>query len=298
MSGSVVSIHITRKAGSPMESVLSVSAVAGRGLEGDRYFTGDGTFSDKEAASEDAPSREATLVESESVDALNLQLGTEFSPGEMRRNIVTRGVALNHLVGRVFLAGGVRLRGIRLCEPCDHLESLTRKGLKSVMLHRCGLRAQIVESGILQQGDAIVIPESAEDTNKCVIRRYYEELWNAWNFDAATKLLAPEIVFRGSLGTETQGREAFCECMRRVRSAFPDFHNSIVDLIAEGNEVVARLNYTGTHNGELFGIAPTGRQILYQGAAFFRISDGLVTRGWVLGDLLSLLKSLGAHTLP
>jgi steroid delta-isomerase-like uncharacterized protein len=298
MSGSVVSIHITPKAGSPMESVLSVNAVAGRGLEGDRYFTGDGTFSDKEAAAADAPSREATLVESESVDALNLQLGTNFSAGEMRRNVVTRGVALNHLVGREFQAGGVRLRGIRLCEPCDHLESLTRKGLKSVMLHRCGLRAQIIASGILQPGDAIVIPESTEETNKRVIHRYYEELWNTWNFDAASKILAPEIVFRGSLGAETRGRDAFCEYMCQVRRAFPDFHNSIVELIAEGDEVVARLNYTGTHKGELFGIAPTGRQVSYQGAAFFRMSDGFVTQGWVLGDLLSLLKSLGAHTLP
>ena len=298
MSGSVVSIHITRTAGSPMESIQSVNAVAGRGLEGDRYFTGDGTFSDKDAASADAPSHEATLVESESVDALNLQLGTNFSAGEMRRNIVTRGVALNHLVGREFQVGGVRLRGIRLCEPCDHLEKLTRKALKSVMLHRCGLRAQIVGSGVLHPGDAIVIPESAEETNKKVIRRYYEELWNVWNFDKATEFLSAEIVFRGSLGTETQGREAFCEYMREVRRAFQDFHNSIVDLIAEGGEVVARLNYTGTHSGELFGIAPTGRQITYQGAAFFQISDGLVTQGWVLGDLLSLLKSLGARTLP
>jgi steroid delta-isomerase-like uncharacterized protein len=281
-----------------MESIQSVNAVAGRGLEGDRYFTGDGTFSDKDAASADAPSHEATLVESESVDALNLQLGTNFSAGEMRRNIVTRGIALNHLVGREFQVGGVRLRGIRLCEPCDHLEKLTRKALKSVMLHRCGLRAQIVGSGVLHPGDAIVIPESAEETNKKVIRRYYEELWNAWNFDKAAELLSAEIVFRGSLGTETQGREAFCEYMREVRRAFQDFHNSIVDLIAEGDEVVARLKYTGTHSGELFGIAPTGRQIAYQGAAFFQISDGLVTKGWVLGDLLSLLKSLGAHALP
>ena len=298
MSGSVVSIHITRTAGSPMESIQSVNAVAGRGLEGDRYFTGEGTFSDKDAASPDAPSREATLVESESVDALNLQLGTNFSAGEMRRNIVTRGVALNHLVGREFQVGGVRLRDIRLCEPCDHLEKLTRKALKSVMLHRCGLRAQIVGSGVLYPGDAIVIPESAEETNKKVIRRYYEELWNVWNFDKATEFLSTEIVFRGSLGTETQGREAFCEYMRKIRRAFPDFHNSIVDLIAEGDEVVARLSYTGTHRGEIFGIAPTGRQITYQGAAFFQISDALVTHGWVLGDLLSLLKSLGARTLP
>src|SRR3984885_13118841 len=121
MSGRNGSIHITRKAGSPMESIQSVNAVEGRGLEGDRYFTGDGNFSDKDAASPDAPSREATLAESESVDALNLQLRTNFSAGEMRRNIVTRGVALNHLVGHEFQAGGVRLRGIRLCEPCDYL---------------------------------------------------------------------------------------------------------------------------------------------------------------------------------
>ena len=91
---------------------------------------------------------------------------------------------------------------------------------------------------------------------------------------------------------------AFCEYMSRVRSAFPDFHNKIEQLVAEGDRVAARLQYTGTHRGEIFGVQPSGVSISYAGAAFFRIAGNRVAEGWVLGDLVSLTQQLGAQTLP
>lgn len=134
-------------------------------------------------------------------------------------------------------------------------------------------------------------------TNKILVKRYYEEMWNTWNFALADELLSAEISFRGSLGAEARGRTAFCEYMRRVRNAFPDFHNKIEQLVAEGDRVAARLQYTGTHRGEIFRVQPSGVSISYAGAAFFRIAGNRVAEGWVLGDLVSLLRQLGAQTL-
>lgn len=148
--GTVVSLHIAPAAEAPMQSVEQVDAIQGRGLHGDRYCAQEGTFS-----APAAPDKEITLIESEAVDALNVGLGSSFDPGEMRRNIVTRNVALNHLVGKEFRVGAVKLRGIRLCEPCLHLEKLTREGVIAEMVHRCGLRAQILEGGTLHRGDAV-----------------------------------------------------------------------------------------------------------------------------------------------
>jgi predicted ester cyclase len=80
--------------------------------------------------------------------------------------------------------------------------------------------------------------------------------------------------------------------MRSVRQPFPDFHNHIEDLIAEGDQVVARLTYTGTHQGVLFGMDPTGRQVSYAGVAISRIAEGRIVRGWVLGDVNGLVRQL------
>ena len=99
------------------------------------------------------------------------------------------------------------------------------------------------------------------EKNKAIIRRYYEDLWNPWNLEAANALISPEMEFRGSLGITVRGIEGFQGYMSTVRSAFPDFHNRVEDLVAEGDKVVARLTYTGTHQGEMFGLAPTGRTI-------------------------------------
>lgn len=131
-------------------------------------------------------------------------------------------------------------------------------------------------------------------TNKELIRRYYEELWNNWNLDVADEIVAEDIAFRGSLSVTVQGRDGFKQYVATVRAAFPDFHNTVEDLIAEGDKVVARLTYRGTHKGTLFGIAPTGKQVTYAGIAIFRIADGKIVDGYVMGDTLGLMQQLGA----
>jgi MOSC domain-containing protein YiiM len=153
--GEVVSIHIAANAGTPMASPHSAEAVAGRGLDGDRYFAGNGYWS-----THPGRGREVTLIEMEAITALREEKQLVIAPEAARRNIVTRGVPLNHLVGREFQVGGVRLFGVRLCEPCDYLEGLTTKGVLTGLLHRGGLRAEIVSGGTIRVGDVIVEVES------------------------------------------------------------------------------------------------------------------------------------------
>ena len=150
VQGSVISIHIASAAKAPTTSVSEIRVVPGKGLEGDRYFNLTGTFCD-----EPGPAYEATLIEIEALDALKRDYQVEFEPGEARRNIVTRGVALNHLVGREFKIGSVTFRGIRLCEPCSHLEKLTRPRIISGLIHRGGLRAQVLGEGSIRVGDLV-----------------------------------------------------------------------------------------------------------------------------------------------
>ena len=150
MKGAVVSLHICARAEKAMTSVPAVRAVPGEGLEGDRYHNGSGTYS-KPGASD----REVTLIEEEAVGALRRDYEIEFEAGDSRRNIVTRGVALNHFVGRDFRVGEVALRGIRLCEPCGHLEQVTGRRLRAGLAHRGGLRAQILTAGTIRTGDPI-----------------------------------------------------------------------------------------------------------------------------------------------
>ena len=149
--GAVVSIHVTPAAGRPMESLGEVRAVAGRGLEGDRYFLGTGYYSGKPSDG----GREVTLIEAETLDALPREGSIKISAAESRRNIVTAGVPLNHLVGREFRVGEVRLRGTRLCEPCRYLDGLTQAGVMAALVHRAGLRAQILGGGMIRVGDTI-----------------------------------------------------------------------------------------------------------------------------------------------
>ncbi len=148
--GTVVSLHITPTAEGAMISVPAIRAVAGRGLEGDRYFAQVGTYSKKPN-----PDREVTLIESEAIDALQRDYNIEVEPGISRRNIVTQGVALNHLIGREFQVGEVVLRGLGLCEPCGHLEELAGRPIRKGLVHRGGLRAQILTGGIIRAGDPI-----------------------------------------------------------------------------------------------------------------------------------------------
>ena len=102
----------------------------------------------------------------------------------------------------------------------------------------------------------------------------------------------------GSLGITVRGIKGFQRYVSTVRSAFPDFHNQLEDLVAEGDKVVARLTYTGTHRGEIFGLAPTGRAITYPGIAVFRISGDKIARGWVMGDRWRLLQQLSGPVSP
>lgn len=148
--GEVASIHITPEAEGRMKSVQEVRAVPGKGLEGDRYFKQTGSFSNKAGVD-----REVTLIEGEAIEALKRDYGVEMNPGDARRNIVTRGVALNHLVNREFRVGKVTLRGIRLCEPCGHLQELSHEKVVPGLIHRGGLRAQILTGGVIRVGDAI-----------------------------------------------------------------------------------------------------------------------------------------------
>ena len=145
--GQLVGIFIAGRKGIDLQNVNQVEAVAGRGLTGDRYFAKEGTFSAK-----DGPDREVTLIESESLEGLAREHEITLQPAHARRNLLTRGVPLNHLVGKTFAVGPVVLRGIRLCEPCGHLEKLTCKGVEKGLIHRGGLRAQVMQGGVLAVG--------------------------------------------------------------------------------------------------------------------------------------------------
>ena len=148
-NGKVESIYIAAAAQGPMQAVAEVVAIPGEGLAGDRYALKLGTFYKPE------PDYELTLIEVEAIEAIQREYGVELDAGAARRNLVTRGVALNHLVDKEFTIGDVRIRGIRLCEPCDHLERLTGKPLIKALRHRGGLRAQILTPGTIHAGDEV-----------------------------------------------------------------------------------------------------------------------------------------------
>ena len=143
-AGSVAAILTAPDAESPLSPVDRAEAVAGRGLAGDRYHEGRGTFT--------SPGRgyELTLVEAEVLDELDLAWPLA------RRNVVTRGIALNALVGRRFSIGDVECVGRRLAEPCAHLERLSRPGILRPLVHRAGLRADILRGGTIAVGDQVV----------------------------------------------------------------------------------------------------------------------------------------------
>jgi MOSC domain-containing protein YiiM len=148
-TGTIDSIHIASAAKEPTHVVSEALAIPGVGLEGDRYALKQGTFYKPE------PDFELTLIEAEAIEAIRTEYKIELAPGELRRNLVTRGVPLNHLVGREFHIGDVLIRGIRLCEPCKHLETLTQRPVTMSLRHRGGLRAQILKQGTIRVGDIV-----------------------------------------------------------------------------------------------------------------------------------------------
>ena len=145
--GLVESIHLCTKRGAVPVEVDRVNAIAGRGLEGDRYF---GRIKRGQPRPQDA----ATLIEAETIESLE-DAGILLEPGETRRNITTRGVDLNALVGQTFRIGQAVFKGYELCDPCFHLEKRTGKKIKEALENQGGLRAWIVESGSIARGDAI-----------------------------------------------------------------------------------------------------------------------------------------------
>jgi MOSC domain-containing protein YiiM len=149
--GKVQSIHTASAAKAAMQAVDHVLAIPGVGLEGDRYALRQGTFFKPE------PDFELTLIEAEALEALKRDYKIELAPGDARRNLVTSGVALNHLVGREFQIGDVKIRGIRLCEPCSHLQAVVGLPVIKGLRHRGGLRAQILSQGIIHVNDRLIV---------------------------------------------------------------------------------------------------------------------------------------------
>jgi len=151
--GRVEAVVIAPEAEAEMVRVDRAMARAGRGLEGDRYFAERGTFSNAYARGHDL-----TLIEAEALDALDLPAG-RLTPEEARRNIVTRGIDLNALVGERFRIGDVDCFGQRRCQPCAHLERLTARagkpGTLRALIHRGGLRADVLTDGEIRIGDEV-----------------------------------------------------------------------------------------------------------------------------------------------
>lgn len=155
--GTVAAVYVAPSAAAEPAAVTEAQLVAGRGIEGDRYFSGDGTFSPETMDAD----HQLTLIEAERIDAFNAAQGTALAHGAFRRNVVTRGIDLNALVGVEFRIGTARVRGVRLCEPCDHLAGRIGRGILPAMVHRAGLRAAILEGGLVRPGDPIEAPEVA-----------------------------------------------------------------------------------------------------------------------------------------
>lgn len=147
--GELAAIYVTDDAGAPMVERTEATLVPGVGIEGDRYALGRGTYS-----GDRRPGREVTLVEEEAVAAVVNETGVLLTPEETRRNLVTRGVPLNHLVGHLFHVGDALLEGVRLCEPCEVLERI-RPGSRQALVHRGGLRAVVVEGGTVRVSDPV-----------------------------------------------------------------------------------------------------------------------------------------------
>ncbi len=147
--GKVVGIYIAPQRGEPTIFVEQVHVVPGRGIEGDRFFH---TRTEEDESVK--PGTEITLMELEAIEAMH-QDGVRISADQTRRNIITSGILLNELVGKSFTVGTIRLRGIRLCEPCDYLADRTDQRIKQSMTHRGGLRADILTDGLIHLNDPI-----------------------------------------------------------------------------------------------------------------------------------------------
>ncbi len=130
--------------------------------------------------------------------------------------------------------------------------------------------------------------------NKAVIRRMIDEVWNKKNLAAVEDFAAADCIGHAPTGVDVRGPEGIKQNVTRFCTAFPDLHWTIEDTIAEGDKVVIRCTFRGTHKGEFFGIAPTGKQVMVTATGTYRMKDGKIAEGWVNQDLFGLLQQLGA----
>ena len=150
--GSVTGLYIAAASGAPMERLARAEVVAGRGIPGDRYFDGRGYYSHVRPLT----GRRLTLIEGEALEALARETGIVLGPHECRRNLVTRGIRLEYLIGRRFRVGAIECYGERLCPPCGYLEKLTGlKGVNRGLTDRGGIRAEILLDGEIAIGDVV-----------------------------------------------------------------------------------------------------------------------------------------------
>lgn len=146
--GRVEAIFISSEHGELPQAVERVPAYAGKGLEGNRYFWRDG----------DAPAGQAvTLIAAEAVEAVTAEGEVSVAPAATRRNVLTRGIDVNALVGKRFRIGDVECEGVELCEPCSDLEAMTQPGVIKAFVHRCGLNANLLSDGEISVGDPVVV---------------------------------------------------------------------------------------------------------------------------------------------
>ena len=130
------------------------------------------------------------------------------------------------------------------------------------------------------------------ETNRQLVETFYNVMWNTWSAETARAILTDDIDFRGSIGLQVNGHDGFLGYMQTIRDAFPDFHNHIEEIIATDDRAVARLTYSGTHQGALFDRPATGRRIEYAGVAMFTMDGERISKVWVLGDLWGLMQQL------
>ena len=150
-TGSVVALFIVDRRAAPMKKVEQLNALAGRGIEGDRYFLGTGTYSKKPESG-----RQVTLIKSEVLESLKEKFEITVKPEESRRNILTRGIEINDLIGTEFFVGPVRLRAHRITQPCLYLENLLDlPGLYKELWDNGGISCEILSEGIIKVGDII-----------------------------------------------------------------------------------------------------------------------------------------------
>lgn len=132
---------------------------------------------------------------------------------------------------------------------------------------------------------------------KNIIRRYYEDIWNQANKALIPELVHENVTFKGSLGHNQHGCHSLSVYMDFIHQALGDYHSRILDMVAEGDKVYARMRYSGIHLGELFGYAPTEARIEWEGVAVFTFSEGKISDIWVLGDVNGVMKQIARYMM-